>query len=219
MYTKELINLIKKHKTIYWDWNGTLIDDVDLCLEITNSFLKSKNVEPITKDFYLKNFTIPVKTYYESLELERHGVSFEEITESFVTNYMNHRESQKLYDGAVYLLEELSNSGIKQLVLSAAHNDELEFQLNKHEISHHFTEVSGAGDYSAGCKLDRGMALREKHGPGVMVGDTVHDIEIGKKMGLETIWVSEGHQCWSKIKDLEAVDYIYDRATGELSKA
>lgn len=219
MYSRALINLIKQHNTIYWDWNGTLIDDVDLCLEITNSFLTSKEVQTISKDFYLKNFTIPVKKYYESLELEKHGITFEEITESFVTNYQNQREQQKLYEGAKQLLDELSNIGVEQLILSAAHTEELNYQLEKHNLAHHIAEISGADDYTAGCKLERGKNLKNKYGPGIMVGDTVHDIEIGKEMGLETVWVSEGHQCWSKIKNLKAVDYIFDRKSGELSQA
>jgi len=219
LYSKALINLIKEHKRIYWDWNGTLVNDVDLCIDITNSFLTSKEVKNITKDFYLKNFTIPVKEYYETLDLEKHGITYEEITESFVSNYENQRERQVLYDGVKPLLKELSLRGIEQFILSAAHTNELVYQLNKHDLSKYIKEISGADDYTAGCKLERGQALRSKHGPGIMVGDTVHDIVIGKKMGLETVWVSEGHQCWSKINGLKAVDYIFDRKTGDLSLA
>ena len=218
MYSRVLIDLLKRYDTVYWDWNGTLIDDVDLCIEITNKFLISKGVQVISKDFYLKNFTIPVKKYYESLGLEKYGITFEEITESFVANYQNQRERQKLYEGVKPLLEALSQGGVKQLILSAAHTEELNYQLKKHEIKHHIVEVSGADDYSAGCKLERGQNLKDCYGTGVMVGDTVHDIEIGKEMGLETVWVSEGHQCWSKVNELKTVDYIFDRKSKKLSK-
>ena len=218
MYFGALIDLIKQYDTVYWDWNGTLIDDVDLSLEITNRFLISKEMQAISKDFYLKNFTIPVKKYYESLGIEKYGVTFKEITEFFVADYKRQRERQKLYDGVKPLLKELSKVGVAQFILSAAHTEELHYQLKKHDLVHCITEVSGADDYNAGCKLERGQGLKSKYGSGLMVGDTVHDIEIGKKMGLETVWVSEGHQCWSKIKGLKAVDHIFDRKLGKLSK-
>jgi len=219
LYSEKLIELIKKHNRVYWDWNGTLIDDVDVCIDITNKFLDSKGSKLMSRDFYLKNFTIPVVDYYKTLDLESKGITYEEITDSFVKNYKNHRSKQKLYEGVDKLLPELAKLEVEQLILSAAHTEELNEQLQKHNLYEFITEISGAGDYTAGCKLERGQALRKKYGPGIMVGDTVHDIEIGKKMGLETVWVSKGHQCWSKIEGLLAVDYIFDRDTGDLYKA
>ena len=124
---KQLIELIKKHKRVYWDWNGTLINDVDVCIDITNKFLMSKGAKPITKDFYLKNFTIPVVKYYESLNLK--GVPHEELTEFFISDYRNQRA--QLYSGTENLLSDLYELKVEQLILSAAHTEELKEQLKK----------------------------------------------------------------------------------------
>ena len=218
MYSKDLINHLKSYSCVYWDWNGTLLDDVDICVEITNDFLTSRNAPSITKDFYLKNFTIPVMDYYKSLNIEKYGITFEEMTHHFVAGYENSRPKQILYKGVVETVKELYEFGVKQVILSAAHKNELEYQLAKNNLEEYIFEVSGATDYSAGCKLERGLKLFRKHGSGIMVGDTGHDIEIGKKMGLETVWVSDGHQCKTKIESLECLDYIYDRKKGEISK-
>jgi len=219
LYSKDLISHLKNYPCVYWDWNGTLLDDVDICVEITNNFLTSKEAPSITKDFYLKNFTIPVVDYYKSLEIEKYGITFEEMTHHFVTGYENSRPKQILYKGVVDTVKELHEIGVKQVILSAAHQEELKYQLVKNNLDEYIFEVSGATDYSAGCKLERGLSLFKKHGPGIMVGDTGHDIEIGKKMGLETVWVSEGHQCQTKVEGLDCLDYIYDRKKGEISKS
>ena len=29
-----------KYDVIFWDWNGTIIDDVEICMETVNSLLK-----------------------------------------------------------------------------------------------------------------------------------------------------------------------------------
>ena len=91
--------------------------------------------------------------------------------------------------------------------------------MKKHDLEDCFDCVSGSSDYSAGSKLDRGLKLKAEFGEGIMVGDTIHDIEIGKKMGLETVWVSQGHQCNSLAKDHSDVDYIFDREKLELQRS
>ena len=211
MFSKDLLDLLSAQKTVYWDWNGTLINDVDICVDLTNGFLRKKGIATISKDFYLKSFTIPVVDYYKKLDIEKFGVSFDEITDSFVSGYNSKRHSLPLYDGAKRILKTLNTKNITQVVLSAAHTDELNFQMKHHNITGYIDHVSGASNYDAGCKLERGQSLKKTFGSGVMVGDTIHDIEIGKKMGLTTVWVSEGHQCFSLAKMHKDVDYIYDR--------
>lgn len=219
MFTKDLTDLLSAYNTVYWDWNGTLINDVDICVDITNSFLEKKGVATISKDFYLKSFTIPVIDYYKKLNIEKHGITFEEITESFVSGYIQKRHLQPLYQGSKELLNALSESNVTQVVLSAAHIDELHYQMKRHELEGLFDHISGSSDYSAGCKLERGLKLKEDFGDGIMVGDTIHDIEIGKKMGLKTVWVSQGHQCYSLAKSHSDIDYIFDRRSLNLQRS
>jgi len=219
MFTKDLTDLLSAYNTVYWDWNGTLINDVDICVDLTNEFLEKKGVATISKDFYLKSFTIPVVDYYKKLDIEKHGISFEEITESFVSGYNQKRHLQPLYPGSKKLLSTLKEKNVTQVVLSAAHIDELHYQMKKHDLDGYIDFVSGSSDYLAGCKLERGLKLKAEFGDGIMVGDTIHDIEIGKKMGLKTVWVSKGHQCHTLAKDHLDVDYIFDRESLELQRS
>lgn len=43
-------------KTIFFDFNGTIINDVDLCLNILNEMLKENGLEPITLERYREIF-------------------------------------------------------------------------------------------------------------------------------------------------------------------
>ena len=52
-------------KTIFFDFNGTIINDVDLCLNILNEMLKENGLEPITLERYREIFTFPIKKYYQ----------------------------------------------------------------------------------------------------------------------------------------------------------
>ena len=56
-----------KIKYIIWDWNGTLIDDAWLFVEIMNEELKERMLPQINIQDYRQHFTFPVKKYYERL--------------------------------------------------------------------------------------------------------------------------------------------------------
>ena len=51
--------MIDKFKII-WDWDGTLLDDVDTCIETINTLLAKYNKKTIAKISYKKMFTFPV---------------------------------------------------------------------------------------------------------------------------------------------------------------
>ena len=64
-----MIEKIVKHKYIIWDWNGTLINDVWLLVEIMNNMLKKRNLPKIDSKKYREIFDFPVTKYYSKLGL------------------------------------------------------------------------------------------------------------------------------------------------------
>lgn len=214
MNSQSFKNYLLGKSCIFWDWNGTLLNDLDYSLGITNEILGLKSSATLSKHFYQDHFTIPIKDYYDKVGMFKTGFTFEELTEHYISRYEAGRDKPTLYAGAKSCLEHLRREGLSQVLFSAAHISELEFQVNHHELTEVFEIISGAGDYYGGSKLERGLALREEYGfeNGVLVGDTLHDVEIGKEMGFETVWVSEGHQSLSRAQGHLAVDFILDRS-------
>ena len=47
--------------TIIWDWNGTLLDDVDAAVGALNRMLAKHRLPPVTRTFYRANFGFPVR--------------------------------------------------------------------------------------------------------------------------------------------------------------
>ena len=56
-----------KYQHIVWDWNGTLLDDLWLCIESINFILESRGMSRVDKESYKSIFTFPVIKYYEHL--------------------------------------------------------------------------------------------------------------------------------------------------------
>ena len=75
------------YKHIIWDWNGTLLDDTWLCVEVLNGLLAKRNREPISKTTYRQNFGFPVIDFYNYLGFDTEIDSFEKISREFIDNY------------------------------------------------------------------------------------------------------------------------------------
>jgi len=67
--------------TIIWDWNGTLLDDVDICIDTINALLSKYKKKPISKESYKSLFTFPVQNYYSKLGFDLSLESFKKIKE------------------------------------------------------------------------------------------------------------------------------------------
>lgn len=72
-------------KTMIWDFNGTIIDDVQLCIDIENQMVKDWNLQVpfITKEIYQENFCFPVIHYYQKMGYDLTKVSYEQISYEF----------------------------------------------------------------------------------------------------------------------------------------
>ena len=68
-------------KYVVFDFNGTVLDDVEVCLKAENYTIEHYKLdrEPLTMDEYLHIFTFPVKDYYERVGFDWNKYSYEEV--------------------------------------------------------------------------------------------------------------------------------------------
>src|ERR1035441_3524443 len=79
--------MIQNFKHIIWDWNGTLLNDTSLSLNIINGLLKSKNLNTLSLEDYRFIFDFPVKNYYEKAGFNFTEYSFEEVGKQWMDEY------------------------------------------------------------------------------------------------------------------------------------
>jgi phosphoglycolate phosphatase len=63
--------------SIIWDWNGTLLNDVEVAINSINRLLYDRNLVPLTLERYLDVFTFPVQDYYEVIGFDLINEPFE----------------------------------------------------------------------------------------------------------------------------------------------
>ena len=53
--------------SIIWDWNGTLLNDLDLSVSTINTLLYKRELPLLKNDTYKEVFSFPVKDYYQAV--------------------------------------------------------------------------------------------------------------------------------------------------------
>lgn len=189
---------MKKYKHIIWDWNGTLFDDIDLCVENMNYFLSKYNYPKISIEKYREIFTFPVKRYYENLGMDFKKFSFEEIGKEWMDRYEVKKFQAKLFNDAEWALQYFSKNGLEQSVLSAYSQKNLEEILEYFNIKGYFKYILGLNDIYAHSKIELGEQLIQKiwhkENEILLIGDTLHDYEVANELKIDCVLVSTGHQ-------------------------
>lgn len=186
---------MKSYQCIIWDWNGTLADDVGAALLAVNDILAARNMPPISMEQYYAYIDTPISRFYEHL-FDLREVPMSVLSGEFGAGYARHFEA--LHPGAETLLAELHRAGIRQVILSAAHRDAVEQDTARFGIRGYFDEIIAADDLLAASKVERGKAwlARQSIPPEsmVMIGDTLHDYDTARAMGIDSILCAIGHQ-------------------------
>lgn len=183
---------------VIWDWNGTLLDDAQLCVDVMNRMLGKRGLPLLDLARYREIFTFPVEKYYRAagLDLEKEG--FAQLAEEYIRPYNREALGCGLCPGAREALEGLKAQGVKQLIASASHQEALEEQVESLGIGGYFEDLLGIRDIFGGGKAGLAKAYLEGRGIGPSrawcVGDTLHDWEVAQAMGCPCALVAQGHQ-------------------------
>jgi phosphoglycolate phosphatase len=186
------------YKHIIWDWNGTLLNDTWLCVEVLNGLLARRGHRVITEDNYRQNFGFPVIHFYEYLGFETDVDSFERVSREFIRDYeARWFEECVLHPDAHHVLGAMAASGMTHSVLSAAKQEALESGIRHYGLSEHFMGLVGTDNIYAEGKVGRGKHWIEQlpWSPDevVMVGDTLHDFEVAGAIGSDCVLLAHGH--------------------------
>lgn len=184
-------------KTIIFDFNGTLIDDCDLCLKILNYLCKEYNLPPVSMEKYKSIFTFPVYLYYKECGFNTDIEHFKIVGNKFHAYYndLSYKEV-KLFKNVIKVLETLKKDHTI-VCLSASMQQTLEKQLKFYGIYDYFDYIVGLSDTYANSKEEVAIKfMKEKNidsSSSLFVGDSIHDYEVASAINVDCILVATGH--------------------------
>jgi len=194
---------LKDIKHIIWDYNGTLLNDIDLCVDMINIVLERRKLPTITKQQYKEVFDFPVKNYYEVIGFDFSIEPFDIVGTEFIEEYNNNTNRFILHDGVIDILDTIKSLGIPQSVLSARLQASLHQELNDFGINKYFDHIFGLSDHYANGKLELGRQLMNRIDVEpkniLLIGDTLHDMDVAKELGISELLISNGHQNYDRL--------------------
>lgn len=191
-------------KTIIWDWNGTLLNDVTTCIEAMNKMLSMRGLPLLTEDRYRDIFTFPVKDYYAELGFDALADPFEKIGLEFIDYFKERLPEAPLQQGAEALLADIRLNGMAQVILSAMEHNALVASVKQLNIHQWFDEIYGIDNDYGGGKLHLAQKVAGLHNltgsHHLLIGDTLHDAEVAQAAGWHCVLVAAGHQTAERLK-------------------
>ncbi len=190
---------------VFWDWNGTLLDDLEYTRGCLN-WLLAEHGYPQRYDLaeYREIFGFPIQEYYvkAGFDFERHPYPM--LARCFMDHYNAGVPQCRCADGAEDILRTLANHGISQVLLSASRRDYLIEQVTQRGLNGYFTELLGLSDIYGVSKVELGQRWMEASGVNpahcVMVGDTTHDAQTAAALGVRCILYTGGHQSRQRLE-------------------
>lgn len=192
-------------KHVFFDFNGTIIDDLDLCLELLNKILKEQNKPLVSKERYKEIFTFPIKDYYKAAGVDFNLKPFEKLADEFIEEYQPRSMNVGLFTSAIPTFKFLKEKGINLYILSASEVNNLKSQCQNYDICKYFNAILGIDNIYAKSKVDIAKNYIKEHNINkdetIFIGDTLHDKEVADAIGVKCFLVSCGHQAESVLKN------------------
>ena len=189
-----------KYTHIVWDFNGTLLDDVQTGIDCVNRLLAVRGLPVIlNKDYYRSVFGFPIREYYTRLGFDFNKEDYHTLAVEWVSLYNRECRKAPLVPGAAEALEHFRCAGVRQILLSATEREMLRRQLASLKLAGYFDEVLGLDNIHAGSKTHLGTLWTERIKPkrALVIGDTVHDYETAQAMGADCVLYAGGHMARS----------------------
>jgi phosphoglycolate phosphatase-like HAD superfamily hydrolase len=171
---------------LVWDWNGTLLDDLDLVVSSTNQAFAAVGGSPVSAEEHRRRFRRPVAEFYaETLGRAVEQDEFERLDKIFHDAYRLGLTTTGLAHDALAALRAWPGT---QSLLSMWFHEELVPALETYGLAGVFTRVDGlrtavGGDLKAGHLARHLVELGVPGERAVLIGDSLDDAAAAETVG------------------------------------
>ncbi|HEX7744886.1 MAG TPA: HAD hydrolase-like protein [Micromonosporaceae bacterium] len=180
---------------LVWDWNGTLLNDLDLVVAATNVAFASVGAAPVSADEHRVRFRRPVADYYaEVLGRAVEADEFDRLDKVFHDAYRAGLTTCELAADATSAMRDWTGT---QSLLSMWFHDELVPAVHTYGLTALFGRVdglrSGRGGDRKAAHLEQHLAELGADGRSVvLVGDSLDDADAADAVGAACVLYTGG---------------------------
>lgn len=183
---------------LVWDWNGTLLHDIDAVIAATNASFAEFGLPRISLERYREVYCVPVPRFYERmmgrLPTDDEWRTMDEI---FQRHYRTLSRGCGLAEGAAELLAARCAAGGTQSLCSLTSHEQLLPLVRSYGIERHFVRVDGStGPSGTGKATQMARHLTALDGVPphrvVVIGDSVDDAVAAGHIGAKAVLYTGG---------------------------
>lgn len=205
-------------KTVFWDWNGTLWDDVDQWFIAAKAAYKHAQVpEEITLERLRDAFDVPVQDVIYALGAPRNlpQDNHDRLLKTFTDVLGKHEHLAKVREGAGEALTFFAQYEVENFLVSNHPIPLLKKELEKGDLAEFFRTICGNDNhdqvYTKGTKAER----IQKHlkealiapTQAFIIADTREEVRIAKQFGMTSIALTGGYNSEQALRSVEP-DYL-----------
>ena len=180
-----------------------MLDDTQACVNSINVLLAKRGVPIIDVTHYRNIFGFPVIDFYRRLNFPLASEDWNLVAREFHDVFLADT-TFKLQSATVETLQRIQAKEIQQSVLSASEQSILDGMLQTYGIRDFFTHVCGVNNLYGDSKIEIGhklltqLTISPKNV--VIVGDTLHDVEVAQALGVSCVLIAQGHQSRGRLE-------------------
>jgi len=194
-------------KNIIFDWTGVINDNMPASLYAMNYIFKYYGAREITVEEMKREMIMPYPLFYEKFVP---GIKLEKLQELYKIGYP---EGRKIYPTHCFpnmdkTLKKFKEAGINMIIISSDHTSHLFEEMENYGLNGFFSEIYGD-------VVNKKVGLKEilaKHGfnhdDTIFIGDTCHEIDSGKSVGILTGAVTWGFQNEDSLRNAKP-DFVW----------
>ncbi len=192
-------------KNIVFDWSGVVKDSLEDHLFIVNSMFEDLGGPQITLQELQENWVQPYMLFYNkylpALTLEQEQQAYRRAISKI--------SGAKFVPGMPELIKDFKNHQIQMVVLSSDFPDTVLHEIKSFDLENIFLDVvTNVHEKEEGLKKiieDFKFVLGET----IFIGDSNHEIEAGKSLGVKTGAVTWGYGLRKNLEKLKP-DYLFN---------
>lgn len=185
-------------KNIIFDWSGVIKDSIENHIWSVGEMMKIFGGKEISREELKENWRQPYMNfwhkYFPNLTIEDQSNAY------YKTIARKDAPATKAYPGIANLIKNLKNMGAYVAVVSSDSPKTLLPEMKEYGLENIFDKViTDVHDKTHGVNeilLDRKIKKEET----VFIGDSNHEIEVGKELGIGTIGVTWGFTSEDRLK-------------------
>ncbi len=204
----------KRYTHVIWDFNGTILDDVEASIKSADQLLSAYGLPTLASpEAYRESFGFPIIDYYRRLGFDFDKIPYEVLAPEWVGYYLENARNAGVYEGLCEVLAEVQTRKIPQWILSATEHNMLTRQVSDLGILSYFEGLLGMDNIHAHSKEQIALEWRRSNPDAcvLMIGDTDHDAAVAAAMGADCVLLTTGHQSRARLEACKCL-FVADTA-------